>query len=129
MIRGLFTFSLCLLAPMAFADTIYKTVDEEGNINYSAEPPPEGKDFEVLDSAPEPDEAGVREAEERQKKLEEYLDDTTGSETQPQQPEADAASKQTDSTAVVADWRERKNEERRRSFWGENWPVHHPRHR
>ena len=128
MIRGLFIFSMCLLVPMAFADTIYKTVDEDGNISYSAEPPPEGKEFKVLDSPKEPDEAGAREAEERQQKLEEYLDETTRSGTQsPQVP--DAASTETGSTAVMADWRERKNEERRRSFWGENWPVHHPRHR
>lgn len=128
MIRTLLVSSLALLAPVSFADTVYKTVDEQGNVQYSADPPPQGVNYEILDGVPEPDEAAVREAEERQEKLEEHLDDVGGS-TGQQPDENGATIDNTDSAAVMADWRERKNEERQRSFWGEKWPIHHPRDR
>lgn len=129
MIRTVLALLLCLPLVPAGADTIYKTVDEQGTTRYSADPPPEGVDYEILDSAPEPDETEVREAAERQQKLEEYIDDANEPAVEPQQSDSGAATQATESDAVMADWRERKKEERRRSFWGEKWPIHHPRHR
>ena len=129
MIRTTLVLSLLLAPVPAGAETVYKSVDEQGNVRYSAEPPPHGVDYEVLDSVPEPDEAAAQEAVERRQKLEEYLDGTGEPGTEPPQSGGDAVTRETGSAAVMADWRERKKEERRRAFWGEQWPIHHPRHR
>jgi hypothetical protein len=53
-IRTLPASLLILFASMAYAETIYKFVDEQGNIQYSADPPPEGGNFKTLDKMPEP---------------------------------------------------------------------------
>ena len=86
MIRTWFVLSLSILAPMTYADAIYKTVDEQGNVTYSAEPPPGDGNFEVLDKTPEPGDLEVREAEERQQKLEEYIGNSPEPGTHPVSP-------------------------------------------
>lgn len=130
MIRALLTLTLAVSASVTCADTIYKSVDEQGNTVYSAEPPSDGVEFETLDEAPEPGEAAVREAEERRQKLEEQLDATGEPETeQAGQTNSGEPAGESGSAAVMADWRERKKVERQRAFWGEKWPIHHPRHR
>lgn len=130
MIRTFLVLTLAVFASVTCADTIYKSVDEQGNTVYSAEPPSGGVEFETLDAAPEPEEEAVREAEERQQQVEDYLDETGDPESaQTGQSSTGEPTGESGSAAVMADWREKKKVERQRAFWGEKWPIHHPRHR
>lgn len=130
MIRIFLVLTLSVSAASAYAETVYKSVDEQGNTVYSAEPPPGGADFQTLEAAPEPGEEAVRESEDRQQKLEQHLDEAGKSEAdQAGQSSNGEAAVETGSAAVMADWRETKKVERQRAFWGEKWPIHHPRDR
>ena len=130
MIRTLLALCLTMYASVTYAETIYKTIDDDGNVRYGAEPPPAGVNYEVLDKAPEPDEEDVKDSEERQKKLDNYLESTGESPQQPQQTQSGSVVEGVpDSAGAMEAWRERKIEERQRAFWGEDWPIHHPRHR
>ena len=64
---------LILLAPApAFpADPIYKSVDPQGNVTYSATPPPEGVSSERLVAPAPPTEEDVQRAEAQTRKLKE----------------------------------------------------------
>ena len=64
---------LFLVFPLQ-ADEVYKSVDEEGNVTYSAEPPADAERIETLDTGSEPSSAEVEAAQEREKKLEGALD-------------------------------------------------------
>lgn len=94
------------------ADTIYKWVDEQGNIIYSEQPPPEGSNVEAIDPILEPSEEEVKAARERQKKLRQQIDQSTS-----------PASK------TSADWEAWRETHRKRAFWGKDWPVHEPPNR
>jgi hypothetical protein len=61
-----FYFSLINIAN---SQTIYKTVDEDGNISYSTVKPVEGTDAEIIAVPPEPTEEEVNAAIQRQEKL------------------------------------------------------------
>ena len=63
-----------LLALPLQADEVYKSVDEEGNVTYSEEPPADAKEIETLDTGPEPSSEEVGAAQEREKKLEGAVD-------------------------------------------------------
>ncbi len=114
---------------MAYAETIYKFVDEQGNIQYSADPPPEGVNFETLDKMPEPSTAEVDEAKERQWKLEKSLDNASEPETQSLQSGSDDVVEGNGDTALDPDWRARRDDERRRAISGKDWSIHRPRHK
>ena len=55
------------------AAEIYKSVDEQGNITYSEEPPVSGN-AEIIKTQPGPDADQVKAAKEREQKLEKTLD-------------------------------------------------------
>jgi hypothetical protein len=57
----------------AYAQEIYKSVDGDGNIIYSEEPPTEPGNVEILESAPEP---GTEEVEEAQRQIQELESST-----------------------------------------------------
>jgi len=128
-IRSLLASILILFSSMAYTETIYKFVDEQGNIQYSADPPPEGANFETLNKMPEPSAAEVKEAKERQKKLEKSVDNAGEPGTGSRQSDSDDVAEGNGGSAVDPDWRARRDEERRRAIWGKDWPIHHPRHK
>ena len=55
------------------AAEIYKSVDEQGNITYSEEPPVSGN-AEIINTQSEPDADQIKSAKEREQKLEKTLD-------------------------------------------------------
>lgn len=61
-----------LLPPAAGAQTVYKSVDAQGNVTYSSTPPDSrsAKSIEEVTIAPPPPESQVREAEERMRRVE-----------------------------------------------------------
>ncbi len=128
-IRTLPASLLILFASIAYAETIYKFVDEQGNIQYSAEPPREGVSFETLDKLPESSAAEVKEAKERQRKLEKSLDNAGEPGTQSRRSGSGDVVEGNGGTTADPDWRARRDEERRRAIWGKDWPIHHPRHK
>ena len=67
-----FLFLGALVAVPSFAQQIYKTVDEDGKVSYTSEPPPDGE-AETLQTLPEPDQADVDAARQRQRKIEDDL--------------------------------------------------------
>ena len=67
-------FSLTLST--AYADAIYKHVDEEGNVTYSATPPTDSENVESLEPVPEASGDELKAAHERQQKLQAYLDES-----------------------------------------------------
>ncbi len=66
---------ICLLSllPAAHAQSIYKTVDDQGNVSYSSSAPENTKDVEVLTPPPEPSAKDVEAARQQQKELEQNL--------------------------------------------------------
>jgi hypothetical protein len=52
------------------AQEIYKSVDDEGNVTYSEEPPTEPGNVEILDTAPEPSTEEVEAAQSQIQELE-----------------------------------------------------------
>jgi hypothetical protein len=69
LLAGIFLMIPCCL----YAAEIYKSVDEQGNITYSEEPPVSG-DVEIIKTQPGPDADQVKAAKEREQKLEKTLD-------------------------------------------------------
>jgi hypothetical protein len=68
---------ICLfsLLATAHAQSIYKTVDDQGNISYSSSVPENTKNVEVLTPPPEPSAKDVEAAIQQQKELEQNLKD------------------------------------------------------
>jgi len=56
------------------ADPIYKSVDEKGNVTYSAQPPATGARSEPIAVPPPPSEEDVQHAEEQARKVKEQAD-------------------------------------------------------
>jgi hypothetical protein len=56
------------------ADTFYKSVDEEGRVTYSSQPPPDATEVESLQVEPGPSEEETEEAREQAKKLQQEVD-------------------------------------------------------
>ena len=106
---------LSILVSATYADTIYKSVDDEGNVIYSAEPPSGGGKVEALKAPPEASDEEKEAAAERQKKLETFLDESSEA--------GDAVAGDGERRGEAA--RQRSIWERR-AIWGENWPVHEP---
>ena len=57
------------------AEPIYKSVDEKGNVTYSAQPPATGAKSEPIVVPPPPSEEDVRSAEEQARKVKEQADE------------------------------------------------------
>ena len=66
----------CLGLSTAYADGIYKHVDEDGNVSYSATPPADSENVEALDPIPDASDEELKAAHERQQKLQSYLDES-----------------------------------------------------
>lgn len=67
-LRSLFAISLLLAVAgpqSALATSIFKWVDDTGQVIYSSTPPPRGVQAESIEPAPQPTADAVREAEER----------------------------------------------------------------
>jgi hypothetical protein len=66
---------ICLfsLLTAAHAQTIYKTVDDQGNVSYSSSAPENATNVEVLTPPPEPSAKEVEAARQQQKELEQNL--------------------------------------------------------
>ena len=56
---------LLVFAPAAHADTIYKSVDEQGNISYSSSPPENNKTSSTVNIAPQPSDEQIKAAQQR----------------------------------------------------------------
>jgi len=106
-------------------------VDEKGNVIYSEELPVGSEATETLDIAPEPGEDEVEEARERDKQLQQFLEETNKADVQPEGSQSTTGESATNSGEAVVgtDWNARREEERRRATWGKDWPIHHPRHK
>ena len=81
-------YALLFLAFTVHAQTIYKYIDEQGNITYSQEPPP-GQEVEIIETPPEPSKEEVEAAQEREKKNEKSPD---AMDKDKQEPEKDPES-------------------------------------
>ena len=112
MLRPL-VFMLSLGISATHADTIYKSVDDEGNVIYSEQPPAKGEKAKTLKATPEVSDEDKEAAAERQRRLQTYLDESTGS----------------GEKAVHTDGEARREAARRRAIWGKDWPIHEPLHR
>ena len=126
-----FVYISVFLATATWAGTVYKSVDEKGNVIYSETPPAESEATEALDLPPEPSKEEVEEARERDKILQEHLESTNNAASQPEgdQPAVGESGTQSGEAGVGTDWRTRREEERQRAVWGKDWPIHHPRHK
>jgi hypothetical protein len=63
---------LLLLAATAAAEPIYKSVDRDGRVSYSSEPPADAETTLLFTPTPPPSEAQVREAQQQHEQFEEY---------------------------------------------------------
>jgi hypothetical protein len=63
-----------LLCSSAFAQEIYKSTDEQGNVIYSERPPAAARDVERVDPPAEPSSAEVRAAEDLQEQREQFVE-------------------------------------------------------
>jgi len=72
-------FSVVMFIPFgAFAETVYKWVDENGKVHYGDRPGNAGStQMEVKDSAPAPNPAAEEHREKTQKLLDQYADERT----------------------------------------------------
>lgn len=66
----------CVTVSTSYADEIYKFVDEEGNVIYSATPPANRDNVESLEPAPEASDDNVKAARERQQRLQVYVEES-----------------------------------------------------
>lgn len=78
-------------------DQIYKTVDEDGNVTYTTEPPEESVSSQSIDLLPEPDEADIQAAQQRQAQLQQELEAAE----QQRQEQAQAQQQDNESSTTV----------------------------
>ena len=101
---------LSLAVSATYADTIYKSVDDEGNVIYSSEPPTGGEKVRALEPPPEVSDQEKNAAAERQWRLQSHLDESTRSQDE----------------SIHSDGETRREAARRRAIWGKDWPIHEP---
>ena len=83
------TLALALLAGTAAADQIYRSVDAEGNVTFSSQPPPGAVNVDKVTVHPGPSDAEQREARERMQRQEATASEMSEARTsRGQQPEA-----------------------------------------
>ena len=63
-----------LFASAAFAQQIYKSIDSQGNVIYSEQPPTSARDVELVDPPAEPSVEELRAAEELQQRREQFIE-------------------------------------------------------
>jgi len=70
-IRGLILSGMMLLSmsQLVMADDIYRSVDAQGNVTYSDEPPPGGQESQRVELPPGPSPERIRESEARNKAI------------------------------------------------------------
>jgi hypothetical protein len=66
---------LVMLAGTAAADQIYRSVDAQGNVTFSNQPPADSVSVDKVDVQPGPSEAAQREAQERMQRQESTADE------------------------------------------------------
>ena len=62
--------AVCLFSSSVVAEQIYRSVDKQGEVTFSDEPPPTAVDVEQIEVQPAPTEAQRRESVERVKRME-----------------------------------------------------------
>jgi len=84
-----------LLMPVAAlaGEAVYKSVDEAGQVTYSAEPPADAAEVETVQLPAEPSEAATKEALKRAKDMEQEVDSRNDAIMERRQQEADAQRK------------------------------------
>jgi hypothetical protein len=63
-----------LFGSAAFAQQIYKSIDGQGNVIYSEQPPTSARDVELVDPPAEPSVEELRAAEELQQRREQFIE-------------------------------------------------------
>lgn len=105
----LLILTFTLSASICHADAIFKSVDDEGNVIYSEQPPADSKNVKTVEPPAEATDDEAEAARERQKKLQTYLDESAESGGQ---------------TATTV--RAQREAAKRRAVWGKDWPIHEP---
>jgi hypothetical protein len=95
---GLLTGAV-FVSPNAFAEDIYKIVDEEGDVTYSSVPPGQDQKSEVIETPPPPPEEEVEAAIERQRRIETEFDKLD--QTRAEQARWEAERRASNTTTVV----------------------------
>ena len=84
-----FILAICLFSTGAVAEKIYRSVDQQGEVTFSDEPPPNAMDVEQVEVQPAPTEAERRESVEQMKRIESQADEmgAARAERTPQAPQ------------------------------------------
>jgi hypothetical protein len=87
--KTVFILAICLFSTGAVAEKIYRSVDKQGEVTFSDEPPPTAVDVEQVEVQPAPTEAEHRESVERVKRMESQANEMgeARAERTPPQPE------------------------------------------
>jgi hypothetical protein len=67
--KTVFILAICLYSSGAVAEKIYRSVDKQGEVTFSDEPPPTAVDVEQVEVQPAPTEAEHRKSVERVKRM------------------------------------------------------------
>ena len=91
----LFVLSAVLLLPLPglAEDTVYKSIDDSGNVTYSAEPPKDAATSESVQIPPGPPEQATKEALERARDMQQEANTRYDAAMQRRQQEAEARTK------------------------------------
>ena len=81
-----FILAICLFSSGAVAEEIYRSIDKQGEVTFSDEPPPNAVDVEQVEVQPAPTEAERRESIEQMKRIESQADELGAART-PQAPQ------------------------------------------
>lgn len=73
--KTVFILVICLFSTGAIAEKIYRSVDKQGEVTFSDEPPPDAVDVEQVEVQPAPTEAEHRESVEQMKRIESQADE------------------------------------------------------
>ena len=87
--KTVFILAICLYSTGAVAEKIYRSVDQQGEVTFSDEPPPNAMDVEQVEVQPAPTEAERRESVEQMKRMESQADELGAARTErtPQPPQ------------------------------------------
>ena len=119
--------SVVLWLPLAaFAqDAIYKSVDKEGHVTYSAQPPPGAAKVEDVQLPPGPSEEAVQESLERAKSIGEAADARYDATMEQRRQEAEARKKAQEQAAAAEQQRrieESLQEQESEPYYSDFWP-------
>ena len=105
----------------AMADKIYKSVDAEGNVTYSSEPPDDSVNVERIRVAPSPGEEQLRAAQERERRISESANTLADQREQREEARRKADREAAERRAAEAQ-RQPTYEERRRDRYYYGYP-------